>query len=161
MKKWIACLSLAISASANANIVMLDADSYAAGTDVTHAIQGAALWSYSQVGTSTYAPTVSHISVMGTAGSRVFARSGPGYSPENFRELSAAYNCQLGHPYSCGDGYQTMQLVLDRPTDYVRFEADWRDDRPGLYAFDAAGALLFSCLGLRSEERRVGEWVAP
>jgi hypothetical protein len=149
MKKWIACLSLAISASANATIITLDADSYSNGTDVTHAIGGAALWSYSQSGTSSYAPVISPISVMAdSTGSRVFGRSGPGYSPENFRELNAAYNCQLGHPYSCGDGYQTMHLTFERPTDYVGIETDWRDDHPGLYAFDSAGQLLFSCLGL-------------
>lgn len=148
MKKWIACLSLAMSASAHATIITLDADRLAAGTDVTNAIGGASLWSYSQAGTSTYAPTISRLSVMGSSGSRVFGRSGAGYSPENFRELNAAYNCMLGHPYSCGDGYQTMQLLFDRPTDYVGIETDWRDDHPGLYAFDASGRLLFSCLGL-------------
>lgn len=148
MKKWIASLALGIGASAQANVITLDADSLSVGTDVTHAIHGASLWSYGQSGVSTYAPTISHISVMDAEGARVFGRSGPGYSPESFRELNAAYNCMLGHPYACGDGFQVMQLSFDRPTDYVSFETDWRDDHPGLFAFNSSGALLFSCLGL-------------
>lgn len=153
MHKRIACLLFALSASAQGGIVLLDADSFASGTDVTHAIAGVSLLSYSQSGSAGYSPTIAPISVMTcgssyVCGSQVFGRTGAPYSPENFRELSAAYNCMLGHPYACSDGYQTLNLLLDSPTDHVAIETEWLDDHPGLYAFDVSGAMLFSCMGM-------------
>jgi hypothetical protein len=155
MHKRIACLLFALSASAQGGIVTLDADDFTRGTNVTNAIEGAALLSYRQSGLSTYSPTITPISVMTcgsgyACGSQVFGSTGAPYSPENFRELNAAYNCESGHSSSCGDGFQTMQLHLDRPTDYVGIETEWLDDHPGLFAFDAAGVLLFSCMGLNA-----------
>jgi hypothetical protein len=152
MKKWIASLALGISASAQANVITIDADNYAVGTNVSTAIEGASLWSYSQAGTSAYSPIVAPISVVdcsyGGCGPRVFGNSVAAVSPENFREVRGAYDCQRGHRISCVDGFQTMQLVLDAPTDFVSIETEWLTDHPGLYAFNAAGTLLFSCLGL-------------
>lgn len=153
MYKRIACLLIALSASAQGGVVLLDADSFASGTDVTHAIAGVSLLSYSQNGSSGYSPTIAPIAVMtcgagSSCGSQVFGRNSAGYSPENFRELNAAYNCMLGHPYACSDGYQTLNLLLDSPTDHVGIETEWLDDHPGLYAFDSTGALLFSCMGM-------------
>ena len=83
-----------------------------------------------------------------SCGSLVFGSSAAPFSPENFRELNASYNCQLGHSISCSEGFHTLQLLLDSPTDYVGFETEWLDDHPGLLAFDTSGVLLFSCLGL-------------
>lgn len=153
MHKRIACLFLALSASAEGGVFILDADSFTTGTDVTHAIAGLSLLSYSQGGTTTYSPTIAPISVMtcgSGCGSQVFGNTGAPYSPENFRELNAAYSCMMGHPYSCRDGYQTMNLLLDSPTDYVGIETEWLDDHPGLYAFDSTGVLLFSCMGMNA-----------
>jgi hypothetical protein len=39
-----------------------------------------------------------------------------------------------------------MNIFIDEGTDYFSFESYWLSDKPGLFAFNASGELLFSCL---------------
>ena len=155
---WIAlsalCGLLATSA-AQAELITIDADAYAPGTDVSNAFDGVSLahLTFTSAGlqsTSVYAAGCANVSNP----SSICSAIGPasfGYQTSTgainsywYSTASPIINC-LNQNYSyCYNGtpQHLLEVSFDAATGFVQFESTFGSDDPWVWALDAAGNVL-------------------
>lgn len=156
MRKLIVMTALLlVGTSSHAALVLLDADDFSVGADVSHALDGALMRVIrNEFIDGNMVTSVSPLTVMSCVdgadwcGSREGLRqfdSGLG-ERGGFYESNSGEAC-MRNPGSSGC-YQTfsfLEITFARSTDFIGFDANWFSDMPGFYAFDALGNSLGIC----------------
>lgn len=152
MRLRIACVLALTSVCANATILRLDADDYAAGTNVSNLLDGVSFVAVGQNASSGYAPTTSSVTVADCTGEtlcsqKVFAGSVDYNAGREYWSMAMeAYGCEQGSAAHCRQSsFHVLNLFFDGGTDHFAFQSHWNSDSPILFAFDNAGDLAFRC----------------
>jgi hypothetical protein len=137
---------VAVAAPARADLILIDANAYAAGTDLSELFLGSSLLHLTNQrntdgldGRELFRPTGAPVLAL-----RNF------HSPEVLsigsfaRDLNDYDSCSqapLGSPFACR-AYSVLELRLDNPTNFITIDSVWFSDSPGIRAYDTAGNLL-------------------
>jgi hypothetical protein len=147
----------AICAPAWAVLVTIDPDDYAAGTNLSHAVAGVSLSTFSSSGNGSFAfsdvfssqdaACVSNsVNCKAVTGSKVFSMSsGAAYdSNAAWHDSPASYRCfQRVTTGSCTqDSFRALLISFDNPTNYVDISGVFTSDWPLLIALDSSRNLI-------------------
>lgn len=152
-------LAWGLALPANAALITLEPDDYAAGTNLTSTVTGVQLWNFSRSAAGAtfgdvYAATDLRCATtpddcQAITGNRVFSRESDGYidNPLDSRwgEAGAARTCfQRMLTGSCSpfDQFTALLIGFETPTDYVELSGSYIQDYPILFAFDSSRNLL-------------------
>jgi hypothetical protein len=140
-------LSVCVAASARADIITINPNAHAVGTDLSHLFPGVSMAQLTQTAGSTYNPVSS--AVMATpdyygdaVGSLVM---GGGGILEGYQTCYAASQTGGSAPGACGSWNSALELTFDGPANFVTITAAWLSDGPGMLAYDSAGNMIGSC----------------
>jgi hypothetical protein len=150
----IAVLGL-VATAAHAEIITIDPDNYAAGTNLSSSIAGVGLSGYSKdfsggavAHDAVYAASDPHCATnpsecKAVTGAHVFSKESDGV--EDFLggvwfEANAARHCFEAS--LCSGGFSALLIDFATPTDFVEISGKFRSDSPLLYAFDASRNFL-------------------
>lgn len=159
MNRIVAALVLMLSMQAHAYIVTIDPDNYAPGTDLSYVGPGLTLralrQSYDAPESGMYDPIVSPLLVgTCTPGERCGAHEGThdfgmqhssGDIVRGFGEINIWSSCAQGGSGACRDGYSVIEMVFDRPTDFLQLESVWGSDPAAIQVFNSHGERLMYC----------------
>jgi hypothetical protein len=136
-----------------ANIVTVDPVDHAVGADITNAYPGVILQRIRNTpGTIVYTPIYSPALVGDCAGYGPCPEFDPlktvAGAMANGNTAVGCYNVtRLGGTTSqCGQTWSMLELTFPNGTDYVQVESIWTADPPAIFAYDAAGNQIVSCL---------------
>jgi hypothetical protein len=155
----IAALALVLSVEAHSYIVTIDPDNYANGTDLSQVGPGLTLrvlrQSYDATESSVYDPIISPL--LGAdcfpggrcgahEGSRGFGmQHSSGDIVQGFGEINLWDQCSRGAGGACRDGYSVIEMIFERPTDFLQLESVWGSDPAAIQVFNSAGERLMYC----------------
>jgi hypothetical protein len=143
MKKFLLIWLLIASAPASATLVTIDADSFAAGTDISTAFSGVTLSSIAYQGSGNYVigSVVAEESYRAVTGTNVFG-NGTGFGGWND---TFAPDCMLTLR-ACGfAGSNAMLIEFDTLTDYVALQGNWISDGASIWLYDENQVRIGSC----------------
>ncbi len=154
---WIAMgalLGLMASAVAQADFTTIDADPYTPGTDVSNAFDGVTL-SHITWASGAYQSTPAYSASCGTAPNPFCNSLGvaslgwqtptggisQGWTVDN---MTTVQTCLVDPTYAgCESVPQhILELSFDTETDFIQFDATYRNNNPAVLAFDAAGNVV-------------------
>lgn len=151
---WVAMSALCglmATSAAQADLITIDADAYAPGTNVSNAFDGV---------------TLSHLTFTsaGMQSNAVYAAGCPAGSPHcaGLGAASFGYQNRLGnisafwysnsppigsclrqnYPYCYNERQDLLEVSFDQATDFIQFDSTHNNDWPHVWALDAAGNLL-------------------
>ncbi|MFC4311725.1 hypothetical protein ACFPN2_21750 [Steroidobacter flavus] len=144
---WVAMsalLGLMATAAAHADFTTLDADPYAAGTDVSnisdHVTLSRLTWANGAYQSSPVTSASCGTGVNPFCNSLGVASFGS-YTVDN---MTTVQTCLVDPTYAgCASPAQhILELTFDTETDFVQFDATYRNNNPVFLAFDAAGNVV-------------------
>ena len=141
-------LSLCFAASARADIITIDPNAHAIGTDLSNLFPGVSMAQLTQTAGGTYNPVRSAVLVSSdyygdaVGGSLVM---GGGGILEGYRECYAASLSGGSAAGACNSWGTALELTFDGPANFVTITAAWLSDGPGMLAYDSAGNMIGSC----------------
>lgn len=146
-----ALLGLMATSAAHADLITIDADGYAPGTDVSHAFGGVTLshLSFSSAGmqrNSVYARDCAGAvcNALGTA-SFGYQTANGNISSNWYSDGSTIGNClrqTYSFCYNSSIPQALLEVSLDAATDFIQFDSTYGSDWPYVWALDAAGNIL-------------------
>jgi hypothetical protein len=150
---WIAMSVLAglmATSAAQASLITIDADGYAAGTNLSNSFPGVTLShvTFTAAGKQTsnvYAAPCSSGAACTALGAASFGRQNAAGTNIATWYSTASYirNClTTNYSYCYAEPQHLLGVTFDDPTDYVQFDSTYGSDYPDVWAFDAAGNLL-------------------
>lgn len=167
-REWLSAALLTVMGSAaHADLITIDPDDYAPGTDLSHVVEGVTLERLSQKGVGNrYTPTVSAIyagvpcrtagatqpCTVAPTGDQMFAGSPTSSGGSAFFDAFYANDCITNGQttrgtWGCVQGYNVLSAHFENGTSFVSIDGMWTSDMQYLYAYNAAGELVASCLG--------------
>jgi hypothetical protein len=167
-REWLgAALLTLMGSAAHADLITIDPDDYAPGTDLSHVVEGVILERLSQHGVGNrYTPTVSAIyagvpcrtagatqpCTVAPTGDQMFAATPTSSGGSAFYDSWYANDCitrgtRPSGASGCVTGYNVLSVRFEAGTSFVSIDGMWTSDMQYLYAYNAAGELVASCLG--------------
>ena len=149
---WIALglIGLMATSAARADLITIDADAYAPGTDISNVFEGVTLSHVTFTATGMQSSAVyaaapcagPECSVIGTA-SFGWQTAAGNINPAWYSTARYVNTCvsQI-RSYCYAEPQHVLEVSLDVATDFIQFEATHLSDWPDVWAFDAAGNLL-------------------
>lgn len=147
--RWSGALVFAVfllsPAAARAELVVIDANAYAAGTNITNMFAGLSMATLTPAGSNTLNSVRSEITISASSYASYFGSHSLGiiHSGENYaycRERTlqglTTSDCQL---------YRVQEFSFASATNFFEIEAATGPDGISMWAFDAAGNLLSHC----------------
>lgn len=149
---WVALstlVGLMATSAARADLITIDADAYAPGTDVSNVFDGVTL---SHVTFTAAGVQSSAVYAAGCSGSRCSALGAASFGWQNasgninptWYSTARYINTCLSQirSYCYAEGQHVLEVSLDTATDFIQFDSTHLSDWPDVWAFDAAGNLL-------------------
>jgi hypothetical protein len=150
--KLLAIVSVLAASTAGAATITRNPRDFAIGTDVSSAFPGVTLTKLTSVpGATTYAPTLSPVTITNCAGYAACALFGSAYALSgNLHGASEHRNCYNANmagfsSLHCGEPWAVLQATFDTPTDFVQFHWTSLSDPPLMTAYDEAGNEILAC----------------
>lgn len=126
---------------ARADLIEIDPNDYAIGTHVSTMFDGINMWKLSMTGGTAYNPIRSSLVVDDTISSDTLGIGGT----SRLMDYESCYRrYQAGFTSSCS-GWSVIELLFDRPTDFVEMGSVWWEDSPTMIAYDVAGNVINRC----------------
>lgn len=140
-------LILGAAVPARADLITLDADNFALGTDLTSVLTGASAAFLSQSGLAAqpYNPRV--VTGLTTVASYTGAAAQGFGRASMIDRYMACYNRSQLSLATSDCQYGVVEVTFDGGTDFVQLDARWLSDMPGVVAYNAAGQQVASCFG--------------
>jgi hypothetical protein len=133
------------TSAAHADYTTIDADPYAPGTDVSNVFEGVTL-SHLTWASGTYQSTPVHSASCGGSGTNPFCNSLGLAHLGSFTvdNMTTVQTCLVDPTYAgCSSAAQhILELSFDTETDFIQFDATYRNNNPAVLAFDAAGNVV-------------------
>jgi hypothetical protein len=142
-----AVLMMCVAAPARADLIVVNANSFAVGTDVTGLLTGASAAFLSQVGFAPQLYNPTSVAGLATVNSYTGVPSlGFGRASSVDQYVNCYSRSQLGLATADCE-YRVFELRFDSATDFVQLDTRWLSDGPGLIAYNAAGQQVAACSG--------------
>ena len=160
MKKGLAiafsCMAGALlTPAANAALITIDADSHAAGTDISHAFDGISLAHLTFVpgsglrrdgvyaaGCADVGNPNSECSALGPASFGHQADNGTISNTWVWTDFGSRYCLTLGYTYCESSPHDILEVTFDSGTDFVQFNSTFFSDMVDAFALDTAGNFI-------------------
>jgi len=151
---WVAMSALAgllATSAASADLITIDADAYAPGTDVSTVFDGVTLshLTFTVAGMQSspvYSAGCSGLPVCNALGTASFGwqQANGTINSHWYSSDSAIGNClRQNYPYCYNRmAQQLLEVSLDTATDFIEFDSTYLSDFPWVWALDATGNLL-------------------
>lgn len=143
MKTFVLISLLFLGAPASAALITADADSFAAGADVSNAFQGITLSSIAYRGAGEYvvAGVVAEQNIRATTGANVFG-SGAGFGGWND---TFSPDCVFTRGSCALPGWNAMLIDFEQQTDFVAIQGNWIGDGGSIWLYDENQVRVGSC----------------
>ena len=149
---------LGISRTANADLIIMEPDDFANGTDVSLAWSGSGITLSSYINSGLIDPrtlTVGGVYSINepraVTGARAFGSSPTSGS---FHDVNDSQGCFSGlvacPPLGLSDPFLVLRVDFARPVDFVEVYGGFSIDPIGLYALNSANQIVASCFGFHS-----------
>jgi hypothetical protein len=147
VRTLLAIVFVAVAAApARADLILIDANAYVAGTDLSELFLGSSLLHLTNQqntdgmdGRELYRPTGAPVLALTNFHSPDVLSIGSFAS--HLDDYDACSRATLGSLFACRS-YDVLELRLDNPTNFIAIDSIWFSDSPGIRAYDAAGNLL-------------------
>jgi PEP-CTERM motif len=131
-----------LAAPARADIIVINANAYPLGTDLSQIIEGVTMRQVTQMPGPTYNPVYSPASVSSYHYGDAVHGHALGSGNMTLDLTSCAGGSQSGN---CLGASSALELVFDTPTGFIQIDTAWLSDGPGVYAFNSLGNLIDLC----------------
>jgi len=151
MKTSVSLLAVVAAAlgmnAANAVIITIEPDNYAAGTELTHIMPGVTISRLSQHGESMYDPLVSNVISQSCSNEHDYCPEEEGNVTLGGGSGVFAYMTCFNRGYlsGCSEGFNVLEFLFDSPTSFIQANFSMLNDGPGLLAYDSSGTQLAFC----------------